>query len=88
MFLPLTQDIIVNKETKLKMRSNKNNILGQIPDKEKDRALGFIMKQPSLITRQYTVFIKTPEEMKCPYCHKQVGNIILHQFKCSQLFQD
>ena len=67
---------MTNKETRLKLRSNRNNVLGQIPEEEKDRVLGFILKAPSLLTRQHTSFIPTPEEMKCPYCNQSVGNIV------------
>ena len=26
--------------------------------------------------------------MKCPYCDQEVGNIVLHQFKCPSLYYD
>ena len=51
LLLPLTDDILLNKHDGTKLRSNKNNIIGAIPDSEKDRALGFILKSPSLLTR-------------------------------------
>ena len=68
LLLPLTEDILWNKKDKTKLKSNRNNIIGTIPEKEKDRALGFLLKQPSLMTRLYNGFIKTIPEQKCPYC--------------------
>lgn len=49
--LPLFDDILNNKNFGLKIRTVKNNILGQIPNEEKDRAFGFLIKSPSLMTR-------------------------------------
>ena len=78
----------MNKETGLKLRSNRNSVLGCIPEEEKDRVLGFLIKRTSLITRKYQAFIATEKFQKCPYCNESEGNVILHQFKCYQLYRD
>ena len=41
------------------LKSNKNNILAKIPNKEKDRVLGLLTKNPNLMTRQYQGYINT-----------------------------
>ena len=76
--LPLTEDVIDNMKYGLKIKSSRNNMLTCIPTKEKDRALGFILKVPSLITRKYSGYIKSAEFQKCPYCGQEIGNIMFH----------
>ena len=76
--LPLFDDIIAQKVNALSMKSNKNNILAMIPRKEKDRVLGFITKNPNLMTRQYSGYIDTEPSQRCPYCKEEAGNIIIH----------
>ena len=49
--LPLFEDIIKNKIDGTKLKSNRNSVLGSIPEQEKDRAFGFLIKSPSLMTR-------------------------------------
>ena len=43
LMLPLFDDIIKNKSDKTKLRSNRNSILGSIPEQERDRAFGFLI---------------------------------------------
>jgi len=76
--LPLTRDILVNKEIILKLRSNKNNWISKVPEEEKDRALGFILKLPSLMTRRYTGYVKACENLICPNCGQRTNHIVLH----------
>ena len=42
-------------------------MLACIPNKDKDRALGFIIKVPGLITRKYSGYVKSADFQKCPY---------------------
>ena len=71
--LPLCNDIRHMMETKLKWKSRRNSILGRIPSREHDRVVGFLWKNPGLMTRRYTGYIKTCWEQKCPYCLNESG---------------
>ena len=51
LMLPLFDNIIKNKIDGTKLKSNRNSVLGSIPEQEKDRAFGFLIKSPSLMTR-------------------------------------
>ena len=86
--LPLVEDIMLTMETKLKLKSRRNSILSKIPKEEHDMVLGFLIGNPGLMTRRYVKFINTSYEQRCPYCNKENGNLIFHQFKCEQLFKD
>ena len=57
--LPLVDDIILTMETKLKLKSRRNSILSKIPNEEHDMVLGFLIRNPGLLTRRYVKFINT-----------------------------
>ena len=40
------------------------------------------------MVREYTAFTETLKEQKCPYCGQEAGNLILHQFKCEDLYRN
>ena len=60
--LPLVDDIMLTMETKLKLKSRKNSILSKIPKEEHDMVLGFLIRNPGLMTRRYIKFINTSFE--------------------------
>ena len=59
--LPLTEDVLDNMKYGLKLKSSRNNMFASIPNKDKDRVLGFVIKIPSLITRKYQGYIKSAD---------------------------
>ena len=59
--LPLLDNILRQKRRNLKLKSNRNNVLAMIKPKEKDMVLGFLTKNPGLLTRQYANFVTTSE---------------------------
>ena len=65
-------------ENKIKLKSNKCGLLSKIPEHEKDRVLGFLIKSPGLISRKYSNYIETDFIKNCPYCEKENGNLVRH----------
>ena len=60
--LPLVEDIMLTMDTKLKLKSRRNSILSKIPKEEHDMVLGFLIRNPGLLTRRYIKFINTSFE--------------------------
>ena len=66
--LPLTEDILLSIDQKIKLKSNRNNVLAKLKGNHKDIVFGFILKKPNLLTKRYTGYINTEIFKKCPYC--------------------
>ena len=73
---------------KTKYRPIQNSPLAKIVKERRDKALGFLVKNPGIMTRRYNQFMRTDIVKKCPYCQEETNNLIFHKFKCESLFHD
>ena len=74
----MIEDVLRSINSKIKLKSIKCGIFAKIPDYERDRVLGFLIKSPGLITRRYTTFVNTDIYKKYPYCLDDSTNLIYH----------
>ena len=62
--------------------------MGRVEKQAKDLVLGFLIKNPGIMTRRYNAYMEIEIYKKCPYCEEDHEQLIFHQFKCRALYLD
>ena len=67
-----------NIEHKTKFRFIMNSPLAYVHGEDRDKVLGYIIKNPGIMTRKYTEYVDTELFKTCPNCNQESGQLIYH----------